>query len=69
MNLMYKGIEIDIDEDDQTLKHLNKRFGFKCQYVRDPKNIKYLLEVFVPIVRMKGEWKVKRMKKKHKRKD
>jgi hypothetical protein len=30
MNMMTKNIEIEIDEDDQDMKILNKLFGFKC---------------------------------------
>ena len=48
-----------IDQDDQDYNYLAKRFGYKCRYMRDPKQIKYLFEMYVPIVMSKGRQKIR----------
>lgn len=59
INLMYRKVETLIDQDDQDYNYLAKSFGYKCRYVRNPNQIKFLFETFIPIYFKKGKQKIK----------
>ena len=59
INLMYKKVESFIDEDDQDCNFLSRRFGYKCRFVRNPKQIQYLFETYTPIMMRKGNQKIR----------
>ena len=58
INLMYSRVETLIDQDDQDYNYLAKTQGYKCQFIRDPKMIKFLFEIYYPINKNKGKIKI-----------
>ena len=54
MSLYYKKIEVQINDDDQDYNNLSRVFGYKTSFVRSIRDRKYIMEIYVPIQRVKG---------------
>lgn len=60
MHMMYNRIETLINKDDQDYSNIFHLFGYKCNYIRNPDNTKYLMEVYIPILKKDGVKKIRR---------
>jgi len=54
MSLYYKKIEVQINDDDQDYNNLSRVFGYKTSFVRSIRDRRYIMEIYVPIQRLKG---------------
>ena len=55
INVFYKGIDTYLDQENADYNLLLKRHGFKSQFVRDPKDVRFLMEVYKPVVYRKAK--------------
>lgn len=55
----YYRIEQLINKDDQDYKNFSQLFGYKVNFVRDPNELRYLMEVYTPIYKKDGNRKIK----------
>lgn len=59
LSFFYKKIEVPINMQDEYLNKLMINFfGYKCQIQRDPKHPEKFYELYVPILREKGNEKL-----------
>jgi hypothetical protein len=58
LHMNYYKIEGLINKDDQDYTHFQQLFGYKCNYTRDPCDTKYLMEVYIPILKVAGKKKI-----------
>jgi hypothetical protein len=57
-NLYFKRVEVIADPGDQDYNDISRRHGHKCQLTRDPAQLKFLMEVYVPTLVEKGRAKI-----------
>ena len=58
-SLYYHRIDVIIDEEDQDYNDLSRKFGYKCQIIKDFTHRKYAMEVYMPILKKRGEIKLR----------
>ena len=54
MNMIYKRVETLINKDDQDYNTIFHLFGYKCNYIRNQDSSRYLMEVYIPILKRDG---------------
>ena len=54
VNHFYKRIEVHLNLQDSDYSTLYKNFGWKCQLVRDPMVLRFVMETYVPCLRDHG---------------
>ena len=57
--MIYYRIETIINKDDQDYNNFAHLFGYKCNYIRNPDNVKCLMEVYLPILKKDGQRKIR----------
>ena len=60
--MLYNKIETLINKDDQDYSNIFHLFGYKCNYIRNPDSTKYLMEVYIPILKRDGLRKIRKRK-------
>ena len=60
--MLYNKIETLINKDDQDYSNIFHLFGYKCNYIRNPDNTNYLMEVYIPIQKRDGLRKIRKRK-------
>ena len=54
MNIFYKRVETQVDEEDQDYNIISHKFGYKSCFVRCLECPQYIFEQYVPIVASKA---------------
>lgn len=59
INVFYKDITKYADQEDAGYSLLLKRHGFKSQFVREPKDVRFLMEIYKPVLLKKAKKRIR----------